>query len=422
MKPTFDDVIGYEAIKTELKQIVDMVRSPQKYKSLGASLPKGILIHGDPGLGKTLLAEALIHETGLQHSTVKRTEQKNNVVEPIIRAFHYAKNNEPYIVFLDDLDKFANEDSNHRNAQEYVTVQACINEVRNKDVLVVATVNEMELLPDSLVRSGRFDRKIKVRPPSIEEAMEIIQHYIKGKPLAKDVDVQDIVKMVDTQSCAILETTLNEAAIYAGWDNCDLIWMKHIVEAVLKLQYQAPADYKAISDESQQKYALHEAGHLVVAETLQPGSVGFVTIRSQNKDSIKGFTHRCQNFEHHSYHVMTSLAGKVATEMRYSGNAFDCGDDLRKAYDTIKQGIVGNAACGYGLLGGWSVSEFSDARVEVATAAELERYSMLVKDILIRNGQLLDRVTSELKEKKYLLYSDIQRIKTECGIEQAHIV
>ena len=422
MKPTFDDVIGYEAIKAELKQIVDMVRNPEKYKSLGASLPKGILIHGDPGLGKTLLAEALIHETGLQHSTVKRTEQKNNVVESILRAFHYAKNNEPYIVFLDDLDKFANEDSVHRNAQEYVTVQACINEVRDKDVLVVATVNEMELLPDSLVRSGRFDRKIEVLPPSIEEAMEIIRHYIKGKHLAKDVDVQDIVKMVDTQSCAVLQTTLNEAAIYAGWDNCDLIRMKHIVEAVLKLQYQAPADYKAISDESQQKCALHEAGHLVVAETLQPGSVGFVTIRSQNKGSIKGFTHRCQNFEHHSYHIMTSLAGKVATEMRYSGNACDCGDDLEKAYSAIRREIARNAACGYGLLGGWGASEFSDARVEVAIAAELERYSMLVKDILIRNGQLLDRVTSELKEKKYLLYSDIQRIKKECGIEQAHIV
>lgn len=423
-KITFDNVIGYEGIKSELMQIVDMVKNPEKYKALGACIPKGVLIYGDPGLGKTLMAEALIHETGLNCSIVKRTSKGTNIADEVIRAFHYAKINPPYIVFLDDLDKFANKDKRHPNAQEYITVQACINEVKDKDVLVIATVNEMELLPDSLTRSGRFDRKIRVMPPTINEAEEIVRHYIKGKHLAKDVDVSDIVKMVDTQSCAILETTLNEAAIYAGWEGCDRIRMRHIVEAVLKLQYKAPEDYTVASDEELQKYALHEAAHLVVAESLVPGCVGLVTVRSRGRGTEKGFTHLCKELDRRPHHIMVSLAGKIAVEMRFGGWASGCQHDLSKATSTLVDGIVNSGTCGYGLLEptNWSTSNHRDAMVEVAVAAELERYTMLVRDILIRNAGALGRVTEELKKKNYLLFSDIQRIKAECGIETTHVV
>lgn len=423
MKITFDNILGYENIKSELMQIVDMIKEPQKYRELGASIPKGVLIYGEPGLGKTLMAEALIHETGLQCSTVKRTDKNTNVVDSIIRSFHYAKTNPPYIVFLDDLDKFANEDITHRNAQEYITVQACINEVKDKDVLVIATVNDMDLLPESLIRSGRFDRKIEVLPPTIREAMKIIQHYIKDKPLADDVDVQDIVRMVDTQSCAILETTLNEAAIHAGWENCDRIWMRHIIEAVLRLQYEAPADYIS-DDDDLEKYALHEAAHLVVAESLRPDCVGFASVRCGEKSNHRGLTHLCESLDRRPHHIMVSLAGKVASEMRCSGYASGCQDDLQKAASAIKEGLLSNATGGYGLLapGPWSTSDTRDSFVEVAIAAELERYSMLVRDILIRNGQLLDKVAAELIEKKALLYSDIHRLKAECGIELTYVV
>ena len=153
----FDKVIGYETIKNELLQICDMMHNREVYEELGAKLPQGILLYGDPGLGKTLIAKCFIEESGLKSYVVRRNKGNDDFIGDIAATFQKARETAPCIVFLDDMDKFANEDSNHRDAEEYVAVQSGIDEVKNCNVFVLAPANEMWKLPNSLVRSGRFD-------------------------------------------------------------------------------------------------------------------------------------------------------------------------------------------------------------------------------------------------------------------------
>jgi cell division protease FtsH len=153
-----DRVIGYEGIKQELYRIIDIIRDPAKYKSLGVSAPKGILLSGEPGIGKTLMAKSFIKEAGLKTFTIRKDRPDGAFVDLIRETFKEAEKAAPSIVLLDDLDKFANEDDYHRDAEEYVTVQACIDDVKESDVFVLGTCNNSRKLPDSLVRSGRFDK------------------------------------------------------------------------------------------------------------------------------------------------------------------------------------------------------------------------------------------------------------------------
>ena len=133
-----DRVIGYESIKQELYRIIDIVRNPEKYKKLGVSVPKGILLSGDPGIGKTLMAKCFIKETGLKVFIIRKDKPDGDFVDYIRETFEKAAKEAPSIVFLDDLDKFANEDRMHLDAEEYVAVQTCIDECKNQAVFVVA--------------------------------------------------------------------------------------------------------------------------------------------------------------------------------------------------------------------------------------------------------------------------------------------
>ena len=173
----FDKVIGYETIKNELLQICDMIHNQEVYTTLGAKMPQGVLLYGDPGLGKTLMAKCFIAESGLKSYTVRKNKGSDDFVGEITDTFRKAKVDAPAIIFLDDMDKFANEDSNHRDAEEYVAVQSGIDDIKGAAVFVFATANDIDKLPDSLKRSGRFDRKIEVCCPSSDDAVEIIKYF-----------------------------------------------------------------------------------------------------------------------------------------------------------------------------------------------------------------------------------------------------
>ncbi len=232
----FDKVVGYETIKNELLQICDMIRNREIYEKMGARLPQGVLLYGDPGLGKTLIAKSFIEESGLK-SFVLRRDKGNDFVAGITEIFREAKENAPSIVFLDDMDKFANQDRNHRDAEEYVAVQAGIDEVKGCNVFILATANAIWKLPDSLVRSGRFDRKIEVKCPTDKDADKIVRYYLSGKKIADSIDMDDLSKMISYTSCAELETILNEAAISAAHARKSVIETEDLIGAVLKMQY-----------------------------------------------------------------------------------------------------------------------------------------------------------------------------------------
>lgn len=229
----FDKVIGYEKEKEELYQLCDMAKNPEKYAALGVKLPRGILLHGVPGVGKTLMASALIEEMGRVCYTCRKDKANDAFVDTIRGVFAEAKAHAPAVIFLDDVDKFAS-DSDSRNPEELIAVQSGIDEVKGSDVFVVATANNIRELPYSLRRAGRFDRILEICPPNRREAVEIVRHYLADKKVAGDVTAESVARLMDGNSCAALESVLNEAGIYAGYENKPEIGREHIVRAVLR--------------------------------------------------------------------------------------------------------------------------------------------------------------------------------------------
>lgn len=418
----FDKVIGYEATKQELLQICDMIRNKEFYQDFGASLPQGMLLYGDPGLGKTLLAKCFIEESGLSSYLIRRTKSSEDFVNEITTTFQKAKEQAPAIVFLDDMDKFENEDYAHCDAEAYVAVQAAIDDVKGCDVFVLATANDLYKLPESLKRVGRFDRKIELLCPSEQDACEIIKHYLKDKKVAEDVKLDDVSMMITYSSCAELETLLNESAIRAAYLRHESITMEDLVEAVLKKEYAAQDNLIKTSQEELQRIALHEAGHLVVSEVLLPGSVGFASLRTRGRDSTGGFVRRCKKITNIPYQIMISMGGKAAEELYYADRYVDgCQGDISKAIEFIRTAVSEQATCGMGLVdvetrNSPSMSEGLNSRNEAVVQAELDRFLLEAKAILFKNKEFLERVQSVLLDKETLLYSDIQNIRDSVQI------
>lgn len=420
----FDRIIGYQTIKEELLQICDMIHNREIYENLGAKLPQGILLYGDPGLGKSLMAKSFITESGLPAYIVRRDKGSDDFIGKITDTFEKAKKNAPAIVLLDDMDKFANEDDRHIDAEEYVAVQAGIDEVKGCNVFVFATVNEIRKLPRSLIRSGRFDRKIEVNSPTDKDAEEIIKYYLGQKKVSDNVNMDDLVKMVSYGSCAELETILNEAAIGAAYARKEKIEMDDLVKSVLRMQYDAPDNFTKKSSDALKEIALHEAGHLVVSEILTPGSVGLASLRTAGRDSTGGFIHRCMPVTRRAHHILISLAGKAAVELYYSGVcASGCQSDIRKAASNIRDAISESGTGGFGMIDVANhrfpeSSESFNSRNESVVHAELERYMFKAREILIKNRDFLEKAAQMLSEKETLLYSDIRKLRESIKITE----
>lgn len=422
----FDRVIGYENIKRELMQICDMIHNREDYEKLGASMPQGILLNGDPGLGKTLMANCFIEECGLKTYTIRRNKSSDDFVEVITETFREAKVNAPSIVFLDDMDKFANEDNDHRDAKEYVAIQAGIDDIKGCGVFVIATTNNKHKLPTSLIRAGRFDRKIHIKTPNDDDSVRIIEYYLSGKKVSDDINMEDLTKMFSYSSCAELESIINEAAIHAGSMRKNSIEMDDLVEAVIIDHYAMPScDLITASEDEIYRTALHEAGHAVVCEILLPGSIGLISIRP-SEVSVSGFTHRCLPLKRRPQEACVCLGGKAAVELYYADAvASGCMSDLERTINVIKDGIQESATCGLSGLGMFNhgnddfESESYKSQTIGMIRAEAERWMLKTKDILIKNRVFLEKLTEELMEKKTLLYSDIQRVKRECEITEA---
>ncbi len=426
-KNAFDKIIGYEEIKEELLQICDMIKNRERYEALGAKLPHGVMLYGDPGLGKSLMAKCFIAESGLKSYTIRRNKGNNDFISEISDTFKKAKENAPAVIFLDDLDKFANEDDDHCDAEEYVAVQAGIDDIDGSDVFVIATVNESYKLPQSLKRPGRFDRKINVQSPTESDAVKIIAYYLKNKRIAENVNMTDLTKMISYSSCAELETMLNEAAINAGYLRKDKIEMEDLIRSVLRMQYDSPDNFTKKSQEDLKRTALHEAGHLVASEVLLAESVGLASLRSTGRDSTGGFIHRCKDLPRRPYHIIVSLAGKAAVELYYSDAvASGCYRDIQRAFNMIREAISENATHGFGMIDVATrrfsnTSESMNSRNEAVTQAELERYMVITKNLLLKNRDFLEKTAAALEKQETLLFSDIQKIKSTTSVTPVEV-
>lgn len=419
MEQAFECVIGYEKIKEELRQLCDMVQNREIYERLGAKTPRGILLHGVPGVGKSMLATAFMRASGMTSYTLRRNRSDGDFVNEIRKTFEQAAEHEPAVILLDDMDKFVVEE---KSSEEYVAVQACIDDVRERDVLVIATANDISDLPDSLLRAGRFDRKIRINCPRGEDAVAIIKHYMDTKSFVQEANCEDISKMLYGKSCAELESVINEAAVYAAYERRDAIYMEHLVKATLRSAYGLRNNYEQMSPEKKSEIAWHEAGHAVIAEMIKEGSVGLLSLAAEEGD-IGGFMLRCEEYERRAHRILVGLGGKAADEMQNGRIASGTGRDLEEVGRDLWCSIASIGSVGTGFLDASPIrlSDTALAARENALIAELERYLFKAKEILAKNRPLLEAVKEALLEKGTLLFSDMRAIRERVGVVHVEI-
>lgn len=415
---SFEKIIGYESEKNELYQIIDMFKNKEVYERLGASLPKGVALIGEPGLGKTMLALATIKECNVNTYIMRKNKDTKDMINEINNTFSDATNNQPSIILLDDLDKFSESSDDNTDDTLFVTLQACIDNVKDKNILVIATINNFDKLPDSLIRAGRFDRKIFLDAPTMEDASKIIQYYFSTKSISKDINYEDIYKMITYTSCADLEKIVNESAILAGYKRKNFIDIDDIIDAYERESYEGSCNDVKCDDDELMAVSIHEAGHAVVAELIKPNSVGFVSLYSEDSE-VHGFTRTCYNKFRRSENVLISLAGKAATEVLYDGRCGSgCSNDIGKAESYIYEGIRCSGTCGFGFTHNThrEVSEKYWGEIDSAIEAELNRHYIVVREMIVKNKEFVMKLAKSLKEKKRLLYSDVKTIRNTVAV------
>ncbi len=412
----FDKIIGYKDIKTELIRICDVIKSPEKYKKLGVVQSGGLLLDGDPGVGKTLMANCFIKESGRKAFVCRKNKPDGEFVNEIKNVFSEAAKNVPSIVLLDDMDKFANEDDFHRNAEEYVTVQSCIDEVKGKDVFVLATTNGTDNFPKSLLRAGRFDYIINVDAPKGKDAVEIVKYYLSQKKAVAEIDAEEIVGLLKGKSCAALETVINTAGQYAGFANKEKIDLGDILRACMRIIYDAPESTVPHDPFILERTAYHEAGHTVVAEVLEPGSVNLVSVR-KNTGVAGGFTSYNNPDDywfsetHMKNRVMAILAGKAATEIIFGETDTGANDDLHRAFEIVERFVDNYCSYGFGYWEERGSSPVRLSRREDRITADMENFYAKTKKILVENRDFLEKLAKRLQEKDTLVGSEIKAVK-----------
>lgn len=420
----FDKVIGYNAIKEDLKKYVDILKNAEKYKKFGTQEPSGILIYGAPGVGKTLTAKCFIEETGRKSFICRKDKPNGDFIDEIRDTFRKAQENAPSIVFLDDLDKFSNSDSEHSNTEEYVTIQSCIDEVKGRNVFVIATANNLYMLPRSLRRAGRFDKTIEISNPYGKDAEEILKYYINQKNYPLDLDIKRVSEFLEGLSCAEIEAIINNAGIYAGYENKDALNQKDIVDAFIRVIFNSSDSTISSGERDGKDYklsAIHEAGHTVVSEVLEPKRVTLVTIEINNErvGGATAFRHSTNSrnlFQYRENDIRELLGGKVATEIVLGATDVGVSGDMPLVFRKVAE--FADQYCAFGFdkstvfLHG---SGLTDKR-DLAIAEAINRYYNDAKKILENNREFLDKVATELYEKKTLLQADIQEIRKTCKI------
>lgn len=410
--PIMDQIIGYEKEKRELAQLCDMMTHPEIYRKLGAKPSRGLLLHGAPGLGKTMMASALVEASGRKSYVLRRNKPDGDFIQEIYKVFREAADNAPAILLLDDMDKFVVEE---KSKEEYVVLQSMIDEVAERDVYIIATANDLAPIPDSLLRAGRFDRKMKLHCPTHAESQRITAYYLSGKCLLPSVCLADVSGMLVGQSCARLDTILNEAAIYAGSARSEAIGTEHIVEAFLRVTLGPEENMPPAEEAELRSFAYHEAGHAVVQELLHPASVGFVSIFPRSRDQVNGMT--VIRTDHRSVPGNTPLmllAGVAAVELALGVWDNGADRDLARAKQAIGTTVFGTLSGMEYLPSEFLRKQMSPTRMaqfEGQVELEMEKTLCRARELLAQNRPRLDAVARELLEKNHLFASDLQRIR-----------
>lgn len=354
----FKDVAGLDEEKEELEEIVDFLKEPESYLKLGARIPKGVLLEGPPGTGKTMLAKAVAGEAGVPFFSISGSDFVEMFVgvgaSRVRNLFTEAKKNSPCIVFIDEIDAVARRrgtgmGGGHDEREQ--TLNQMLVEMDgfgvNEGIIVLAATNRVDILDPAILRPGRFDRKVAVGRPDVKGREEILEVYARNKPLAEDVDLKEIAQSTFGFTGADLENLLNEAAIQAAKEKRGYVMQKDIKDAFLKVGVGKEKKSRIVSDKDKKITAYHEAGHAILFHVLPDvgpvytvsivptgtGAAGY-TMPLPEKDEM--FNTKSKMLQD----IMVSLGGRIAEELIFGDVTTGAISDIQKATDTAKSMVT----------------------------------------------------------------------------------
>jgi len=433
---TFSDVAGVDEVKEELQEIVDFLKHPKKYMEIGARIPKGVLLFGAPGTGKTLVARAVAGEAGVPFFSISGSDFVEMFVgvgaSRVRDLFEQAKKNSPAIVFIDEIDavgrqRGAGYGGGHDEREQ--TLNQLLVEMDgfsvNEGLIVMAATNRPDVLDPALLRPGRFDRQIVIDKPDLRGRVEILKVHSRGKPLASDVDLEVLAQRTPGFTGADLENMVNEAALLAARRRRKVIGMEEMEEAIDRVMAGPEKKSRIISEKEKKIVAFHEAAHALVARKLpntdpvhkvsiipRGGALGYVL---QLPIEDRYLITRSEILDR----ITVALAGRCAEEIIFKEVSTGASDDLEKATKMVRKMIMefgmseklgpltfGNKQDHVFL--GRDIARDRNYSEEVAASIDDEVRRIVswcykrAQDLLNENMEMLKKVANTLMEKETL--------------------
>lgn len=440
---TFEDVADLEEAKEELKEVIEFLKNPQRFQALGAKVPKGVLLMGPPGSGKTLLARAVAGEAGVPFFHVSGSEFVEMFVgvgaARVRDLFEQAKANKPCIIFVDELDavgrlRFAGIGGGHDEREQ--TLNQLLVEMdgieQNSGIIVIAATNRPDVLDPALLRPGRFDRRIVIDHPDAKGREAILRVHLRGKPIADDVDIEKLAKQTAGFSGADLANMVNEAAILAARKNKTKIEMSDMLEALEKVIAGPERKSRLITEKEKRILAYHESGHALASKLLSAREVTKVTIIPRGL--ALGYT---LNLPQEDKYLMSRkelvdemtviLAGRAAEEIVFGEVTTGSQNDLERVTELARRMV-----CEFGMserLGPVTLGRkagpiflgrdiVEDRNYSEAVASEIDKEVRRIveecyeraKRLLLENRDLLDAVANRLLEKETIDGEELDEI------------
>ena len=444
---TFDDVAGVDEEKEELEEIVEFLKNPKKYTDMGARIPKGVLLVGHPGTGKTLLAKAVAGEAGVPFFFISGSDFVEMFVgvgaSRVRDLFEEAKKKAPCIIFIDEIDAVGRQrgaglGGGHDEREQ--TLNQLLVEMdgfsANEGVIVLAATNRPDILDKALLRPGRFDRQIVVSNPDVKAREQILEVHSRKKKLADDVDLKTIAKNTSGFSGADLENVLNEAALLAARRNLNEIGMQEVEDAMVKVTMGPEKRTRVRSEKEQKLVAFHEAGHAVVSRFLPTqdpvhqisiiprGMAGGYTMYRPTED--KSFMSRTEMVEN----IVSLLGGRVAEQLVLNDISTGASNDIERATQIARSMVtkygmsekIGAITLGSSQEEVFLGRDFAQAKEYSEKTANLidEEVKSIIdfaykkaEEILKANMEKLTRVANVLLEKEKIDGEEFDEIFSE---------